>query len=58
MYPIIFGHDRWFQHIAIAVSDMDKAYQHLRKFKVQYASTAPQRIPDWNRAAAMVSLLR
>jgi catechol 2,3-dioxygenase-like lactoylglutathione lyase family enzyme len=46
------SHDRWFQHIAIAVSDMDKAYQHLRKFKVQYASTAPQRIPDWNKAAA------
>jgi catechol 2,3-dioxygenase-like lactoylglutathione lyase family enzyme len=46
------SNDRWFQHIAIAVSDMDKAYQHLRQRKVQYASTAPQRIPDWNRAAA------
>jgi catechol 2,3-dioxygenase-like lactoylglutathione lyase family enzyme len=46
------SHDRWFQHIAIAVSDMDKAYQHLRQFKVQYASTAPQRIPDSNKAAA------
>lgn len=46
------SHDRWFQHIAIAVRDMDKAYQHLRKFKVQHASTAPQRIPDWNKAAA------
>lgn len=46
------SNDRWFQHIAIAVSDMDKAYQHLRQYKVQHASTAPQRIPDWNRAAA------
>jgi catechol 2,3-dioxygenase-like lactoylglutathione lyase family enzyme len=46
------SHDRWFQHIAIAVSDMDKAYQHLRKYKVQYASTAPQRIPDTNKIAA------
>ncbi|PSB34107.1 VOC family protein [Stenomitos frigidus] len=46
------SNDRWFQHIAIAVSDMDKAYQHLRKYKVQYASTAPQRIPDSNKAAA------
>lgn len=46
------SHDRWFQHIAIAVSDMDKAYQQLRKYKVQHASTAPQRIPDWNKAAA------
>ncbi|NEQ18614.1 MAG: VOC family protein [Microcoleus sp. SIO2G3] len=46
------SNDHWFQHIAIAVSDMDKAYQHLRSFKVQHASTAPQRIPDWNRDAA------
>jgi catechol 2,3-dioxygenase-like lactoylglutathione lyase family enzyme len=46
------SHDRWFQHIAIVVSDMDKAYQHLRKHKVQHTSTAPQRIPDWNKAAA------
>jgi catechol 2,3-dioxygenase-like lactoylglutathione lyase family enzyme len=46
------SNDRWFQHIAIAVSDMDKAYQHLRKYKIQHASTAPQRIPDTNKAAA------
>jgi catechol 2,3-dioxygenase-like lactoylglutathione lyase family enzyme len=46
------SNDRWFQHIAIAVSDMDKAYQHLRKYKTQHASTAPQRIPDTNKAAA------
>lgn len=44
--------DLWFQHIAIAVSDMDRAYQQLRQHKVQHASTAPQRIPDWNKAAA------
>ncbi len=46
------SNDRWFQHIAIAVSDMDKAYQQLRKYKAQHASTAPQRIPDTNKAAA------
>ncbi|MFB2895642.1 VOC family protein [Aerosakkonemataceae cyanobacterium BLCC-F50] len=46
------SNDRWFQHIAIVVSDMDKAYQHLRKYKVQHTSTAPQRLPDWNLAAA------
>jgi catechol 2,3-dioxygenase-like lactoylglutathione lyase family enzyme len=46
------SNDRWFQHIAIAVSDMDRAYEHLRKYKVQHASTAPQRIPDTNLAAA------
>jgi catechol 2,3-dioxygenase-like lactoylglutathione lyase family enzyme len=46
------SNDRWFQHIAIAVSDMDQAYEILRKYKVKYASTAPQRIPDSNKAAA------
>lgn len=46
------SHDRWFQHIAIVVSDMDKAYQHLRQHKIQHTSTAPQRIPDSNKAAA------
>ncbi len=46
------SNDHWFQHIAIVVSDMDKAYQHLRKFKVQHTSTAPQRIPDSNKVAA------
>lgn len=48
------SNDHWFQHIAIVVSDMDKAYEQLRKYKVQHVSTAPQRIPDWNKAAAGV----
>ncbi|MEE8303913.1 MAG: VOC family protein [Candidatus Tectomicrobia bacterium] len=42
------GHDRWFQHIAIIVSDMDRAYQRLRQHRVEHASTGPQRLPDWN----------
>jgi catechol 2,3-dioxygenase-like lactoylglutathione lyase family enzyme len=45
------SNDRWFQHVAIIVSDMDRAYQRLREFKVQHASPAPQRLPDWNRNA-------
>ena len=40
--------DRWFQHIAIIVRDMDAAYARLRAHKVQHASTGPQRLPDWN----------
>jgi len=40
--------DRWFQHIAIIVSDMDQAYDWLRRHRVEYASPAPQRLPDWN----------
>jgi len=46
------SNDLWFQHFAIVVSDMDKAYQQLRAHKVQHTSTGPQRIPDWNKAAA------
>lgn len=42
------SHDRWFQHIAIVVSDMPRAYQRLRAAKVAHASTGPQRLPDWN----------
>jgi catechol 2,3-dioxygenase-like lactoylglutathione lyase family enzyme len=46
------SNDRWFQHIAIITSDMDRAYAWLRQHKVQHASTGPQRIPDWNKGAA------
>ena len=46
------SHDHGFQHIAIVVSDMDKAYQQLRSHKVRHASTAPQTIPVTNKAAA------
>jgi catechol 2,3-dioxygenase-like lactoylglutathione lyase family enzyme len=42
------SNDRWFQHVAIIVSDMDRAYALLRKRKVESASTSPQRLPDWN----------
>ena len=42
------SNDRWFQHIAIIVSDMDKAYWWLRENKVAHASSGPQRLPDWN----------
>jgi catechol 2,3-dioxygenase-like lactoylglutathione lyase family enzyme len=43
--------DHWFQHIAIVVSDMDKAYNRLRESKVKHVSTAPQTLPEWNRNA-------
>jgi catechol 2,3-dioxygenase-like lactoylglutathione lyase family enzyme len=45
------GNDRWFQHIAIIVSDMDRAYAWLRQNKVRHASSGPQRLPDWNKNA-------
>jgi catechol 2,3-dioxygenase-like lactoylglutathione lyase family enzyme len=46
------SNDLWFQHIAIIVSDMDRAYQVLRKNHVEHASSGPQRLPDWNKSAA------
>lgn len=39
------SNDRWFQHAAIIVSDMDRAYARLRQFNVRNASTAPQLLP-------------
>jgi catechol 2,3-dioxygenase-like lactoylglutathione lyase family enzyme len=39
------SNDRWFQHVAIVVSDMDSAYARLRRNKVQHASTGPQLLP-------------
>jgi len=46
------SNDAWFQHVAIVVSDMSAAYARLRKANVEYASSGPQRLPDWNPSAA------
>jgi catechol 2,3-dioxygenase-like lactoylglutathione lyase family enzyme len=48
------SNDHSFQHIAIVVNDMDKAYAHLRVHKVRHASSGPQTIPPTNKAAAGV----
>jgi catechol 2,3-dioxygenase-like lactoylglutathione lyase family enzyme len=42
------SNDRWFQHIAIVVNDMDQAYLWLRRHGVSGTSPAPQQLPDWN----------
>jgi catechol 2,3-dioxygenase-like lactoylglutathione lyase family enzyme len=39
------SNDQWFQHVAIIVSDMDRAYARLRQFKVRPGSTSPQLLP-------------
>ena len=46
------GNDRWFQHLAIVVSDMDSAYHKLLENKVVHVSTAPQTLPGYLPAAA------
>jgi catechol 2,3-dioxygenase-like lactoylglutathione lyase family enzyme len=53
--PDIRANDRLFQHIAIVVSDIDKAYERLRAQHVEHASTGPQRLPDWNPNAGGIS---
>lgn len=42
------SNDRWFQHVAIIVRDMDHAYAVLRKHRVEHVSPGPQRLPEWN----------
>jgi catechol 2,3-dioxygenase-like lactoylglutathione lyase family enzyme len=49
------SNDLWFQHIAIAVSDIDRAYTHLRGHKVRHASTGPQTLPQYLPNAAGIS---
>jgi catechol 2,3-dioxygenase-like lactoylglutathione lyase family enzyme len=46
------SNDLWFQHIAIVVSDMDRAFDKLRALKVQFVSTGPQTLPPSIKAAA------
>ena len=46
------ANDLWFQHFAVVVSDMDKAYEHLGQAAFQAISSAPQTIPETNEAAA------
>ena len=45
------SNDLWFQHFAVIVSDLDRAYVILRENKVEHASSGPQRLPDWNKNA-------
>ena len=49
------ANDRVFQHIAVVVSDITKAYGVLRERHVEHASTGPQRLPDWNPNAGGIS---
>ena len=39
------SNDLFFQHIAIVVSDMDEAYQQLKKINIEHVSTSPQTLP-------------
>jgi catechol 2,3-dioxygenase-like lactoylglutathione lyase family enzyme len=45
------SNDVWFQHLAIVVSDMHRAYQHVRQHAIVQISPQPQTLPDWNPVA-------
>jgi catechol 2,3-dioxygenase-like lactoylglutathione lyase family enzyme len=49
------SNDRWFQHIAIIVADMDRAFAWLRTQHVEFASAGPQLLPQWNPNAGGIS---
>jgi catechol 2,3-dioxygenase-like lactoylglutathione lyase family enzyme len=49
------SNDRWFQHIAIAVSDFERALDVLRRHDVRAASAGPQTLPAWNPRAGGIS---
>ena len=49
------SNDRSFQHVAIIVSDMDRAFARLRDAKVHFASSAPQVLPATIPAAAGIA---
>ena len=49
------SNDRWFQHIAIIVTDMDRAFAWLRMHHVEFASAGPQLLPQWNPNAGGIS---
>jgi catechol 2,3-dioxygenase-like lactoylglutathione lyase family enzyme len=52
------SNDLWFQHLAIVVSDMDRAYAHLQAFPIEAISTAPQTIPPGNKEASYIQAFK
>jgi len=42
------SNDHWFQHVAIIVGDMDRAYAHVVSHRVEPVSPGPQQLPAWN----------
>jgi catechol 2,3-dioxygenase-like lactoylglutathione lyase family enzyme len=51
----LHSNDRAFQHVAIIVSDMERAYARLRERHVEHASTAPQVLPASNPNAGGIA---
>ena len=52
------SNDLWFEHMAIVVSDMEKAYEVLRRNGVRQISPEPQTIPESNVPAAGIKAIK
>ena len=52
------SNDRWFEHMAIVVSDMKAAYAVLQSHNVQQISPEPQTLPASNVPAAGIKALK
>jgi uncharacterized protein GlcG (DUF336 family)/catechol 2,3-dioxygenase-like lactoylglutathione lyase family enzyme len=56
------SNDLWFQHICIVVRDLEQVSAPLREAisagRLQGISSAPQRLPDWNSAAAGIQAFK
>lgn len=52
------GNDLWFQHMAIVVSDIDKAVEVLQRRDVRQISPGPQTIPPSNVPAAGIKAFK
>jgi catechol 2,3-dioxygenase-like lactoylglutathione lyase family enzyme len=49
------SNDRDFQHIAIIVSNMSRAWSQVKRFAIRKVSVAPQVLPSWNPAAGGIA---
>jgi catechol 2,3-dioxygenase-like lactoylglutathione lyase family enzyme len=52
------SNDLWFQHFAVVVSDMHKAWENVSRFPIRSISSAPQTIPQSNAAAAGIKAVK
>ena len=52
------SNDLWFQHLAIVVSNMNRAYAHLELFAIDPISTSPQTMPLENQDAAGIQAFK
>ncbi len=53
-----YSNDKWFQHMAIVVGDMDAAYKILQENNLQQISAYPITIPPSNSGAAGIKAIK